>query len=414
MRNWPHGPVRVIVVTDGERILGLGDLGANGMGIPIGKLALYTACAGVHPAACLPITLDVGTNNDDLLVDPLYSGLPRRRLPQAEYDSFIDEFMHAAAKRFPDALVQFEDFGNRNAFRVLAKYRHRACCFNDDIQGTAAVSLAGLFAALPSLRAPQLTEQTILTLGAGEAGLGIADLVVQAMVAEGLREDEARRRCWFVDSQGLVVASRHDLAEPNRPYAHDHEPLPNLLAAVTRLRPSVLIGVSGRGGTFTRAVIEAMSAINETPLIFALSNPTANSECTAEQAYAWSAGRAIFASGSPFPPCEYDGRRFVSRQANNVYIFPGVGLGIIASAAQQVTDAMFLAAARTLASTVTAADRAQGSLFPALERIRDVSAAIAVAVAEVAFEAGLAGAAKRHGPDAVREQMYDPRYDASS
>lgn len=411
MRNWPHAPVRVIVVTDGERILGLGDLGANGMGIPIGKLALYTACAGVHPRACLPITLDVGTNNEELLADPLYSGLPHRRLFQDEYDAFFDEFMEAAAKRFPDALIQFEDFGNTNAFRLLAKYRDRACCFNDDIQGTAAVTLAALLAALPMLRSPRLRDQTILSLGAGEAGIGIADLVVQAMVADGLTVDDARRRCWFVDSRGLVVHDRNDLVAHKRPYAHAHAPLPDVLSAINDLQPTVLIGVSGRGGTFTRQVIDAMCAINQRPVILALSNPTANSECTAQQAYEWSRGRAIFASGSPFPPVEFDGQTFVPRQANNVYVFPGVGLAIIASDARRVTDEMFLMAARALAATVTDSDRARGSLFPALESIREVSASIAVAVARVAYENGLTRAAV---PDdliaLIRAQMYDAVY----
>ena len=413
MSNWPHGPVQVIVVTDGERILGLGDLGANGMGIPIGKLSLYTACAGLDPAACLPIALDVGTENDELLTDPLYTGLAERRLPTAEYDTFLDEFMRAAADRFPRALVQFEDFGNRNAFRILNRYRRRACCFNDDIQGTAAVSLAGLYSALPLLPAPQLRAQTILFLGAGEAGVGIADLVVGAMVSEGLPEEEARRRCWFVDSRGLVVRNRGDLAEHKRPYAHERDGLPDLASAVDALRPSVLIGVSGQPHTFTRPIVERMAAANDRPVIFALSNPTANSECTAEQAYAWSGGRAIFASGSPFPAVTAaGGQHFVPRQANNVYVFPGVGLGIVACGAREVTDEMFLVAARTLAATVTDADRAMGAMFPSLSRIREVSASIAIAVAGVAYDNGLATVPRPDDLAAyVKARMYDPTYD---
>ena len=292
MRNWPHGPVRAIVVTDGERILGLGDLGANGMGIPVGKLSLYTACAGIDPAWCLPITLDVGTNNEQLLQDPLYSGLPQRRVPADEYDALLEEFMQAVARVWPQALVQFEDFANTNAFRLLAKYRDRACCFNDDIQGTAAMCLAGLYAAVRLVPAPRLTAQRFLFLGAGEAGIGIADLVVAALMADGLSPEEARRRCWFVDSKGLVVASRRNLAEHKRPYAHDHEPLPDLLAAVHALKPSALIGVSGQAQAFTRPIVEAMTALNERPVIFALSNPTSKTECPAEQAYGWSGGRA--------------------------------------------------------------------------------------------------------------------------
>ncbi|MBK5299011.1 MAG: NAD-dependent malic enzyme, partial [Vicinamibacteria bacterium] len=316
MRNWPYGPVRTIVVTDGERILGLGDLGANGMGIPVGKLSLYTACAGIDPAWGLPVTLDVGTENAQLLDDPLYAGLPQRRLHGEPYDALVDEFMQAVATLHPRALVQFEDFGNRNAFRILAKYQDRACCFNDDIQGTAAVTLAGLYSAMRLTPGRGLTDQQIVLLGAGEAGTGIADLVVAAMVAEGLADDEARRRCWFVDSKGLVVAARRDLAEHKRPYAHDHAPLPDLLSAVKTIRPTALIGASGQPQTFTPDVIQAMSAISQRPLIFALSNPTDKAECTAGQAYAESGGRAIFASGSPFASVRYEGRTLVPGQAN--------------------------------------------------------------------------------------------------
>jgi malate dehydrogenase (oxaloacetate-decarboxylating)(NADP+) len=413
MRNWPQDAVRVIVVTDGERILGLGDLGANGMGIPIGKLALYTACAGVHPVSCLPITLDVGTENEALLRDPLYSGLRHHRLPRAEFDALVEEFMQAAAEVFPRALVQFEDFGNKNAFRILEAHRHRSCCFNDDIQGTAAVTLAGLYGALPLLRSRRLSDQTFLFLGAGEAGVGIADLLVAAMAADGVPADEARRKCWLVDSTGLVVRSRTDLAEHKRAYAHDHPFLPDLAAAVDALRPTALIGVSGQAQSFSRAAIETMSAINERPVIFALSNPTANSECTAEQAYAWSGGRAIFASGSPFPPVEHGGKTFVPGQANNAYIFPGVGLGIIACGARRVVDEMFLTAARTLAATLTEADVARGAIFPALERIREVSASIATAVARIAYDRDLASVPMPDDLDAfVKAQMYDPAYES--
>jgi len=411
MHNWPHGPVRAIVVTDGERILGLGDLGANGMGIPVGKLSLYTACAGIDPAWCLPVTLDVGTNNDQLLQDPLYIGLPQSRLPADQYDGLLDEFMHAAATVFPGALVQFEDFASRNAFRLLNTYRHEACCFNDDIQGTAAMCLAGLYAAMRVLPASRLSDHTIVFIGAGEAGIGIADLLVAALIAEGLSPGEAKRRCWFVDSKGLVVTSRRDLAEHKRPYAHDHEPVPDALSAVHALRPTALIGASGQPHTFTRPIIEAMSALNARPLVFALSNPTSKAECTAEQAYRWSEGRAIFASGSPFPPVDAHGQTFVPGQANNVYIFPGVALGVIVSGARRVTDAMFLAAARTLAAAVSDADLAQGSIFPPLQGVREISASIASAVADIAYETGLATEPR---PDDVRafieSQMYDPRY----
>ena len=412
MANWPHGPVRAIVVTDGERILGLGDLGANGMGIPVGKLSLYTACAGIEPAWCLPITLDVGTSNEQLLQDPLYIGLPEHRLPSDQYDALLDEFMHAAATVFPHALVQFEDFASRNAFRLLNTYRDDACCFNDDIQGTAAMCLAGLYAAMRLTRIRELAAQRLLFLGAGEAGIGIADLVVAALVADGLSAEEARRRCWFVDSKGLVVASRRDLAAHKRPYAHDHEPVPDLLAAVHAVTPTVLIGASGHPQTFTRPVIEAMSALNAQPLIFALSNPTSKAECTAEQAYRWSAGRAIFASGSPFPPIDVDGTTFTPGQANNVNIFPGVALGVIVSGARRVTDTMFLAAARTLAAGVTDDELAQGRIFPPLHHVRQISRSIATAVADIAYESGLATEPR---PDDLRSliesRMYDPRYE---
>ena len=413
MRNWRASPVRRIVVTDGERILGLGDLGANGMGIPVGKLSLYTACAGVDPAWALPVTLDVGTENEQLLRDPLYSGLPRRRLPQDEYDALVDEFMTAATRLFPEAIVQFEDFSNRNAFRLLRRYENRACCFNDDIQGTAAVTLAGLYSALRLLPGRKMGDGRILFLGAGEAGIGIADLVVDALVSEGVTAAEARQRCWFVDSRGLVIRSRTDLADHKRPYAHDHEPLADLLTAVRTLEPYALVGVSGQPRTFDRAVVEAMSAVNERPVVFALSNPTAKSECTAEEAYAWSGGRAIFASGSPFPPVTRDGQAFVPAQANNAYIFPGVALGVLVSGAKRVTGEMFLTAARTLAAEVGPADLARGSLFPPLRRVRESSLSIAAAVAALAFERGLAtGPRPGDVRAAIAAQVYHPAYES--
>jgi malate dehydrogenase (oxaloacetate-decarboxylating)(NADP+) len=413
LRNWPHADIRTIVVTDGERILGLGDLGANGMGIPVGKLSLYTACAGIDPAGSLPVTLDVGTDNAELLADPLYAGIPERRLRGDAYDALIEEFMQAVETLYPGALVQFEDFGNQNAFRILATYRDRACCFNDDIQGTAAVTLAGLYSAMRLVPGGRLADQRLLFLGAGEAGTGIADLVVSAMEAEGLSASEARARCWFVDSKGLVTSGRNDLAAHKRPYAHDHEPVSELVAAVQALRPTALIGASGQPQTFTPPVLEAMATLNERPVIFALSNPTTKSECTAEQAYAATGGRAIFASGSPFAPVTRDGRTHVPGQANNAYIFPGVALGVVASRARRVTDAMFLVAARTLASEVAEDDLSQGRIFPPLARIRGISAAIATSVAGVAYDAGLAAAP--HPGDLralVERQMYDPGYEA--
>ncbi|MGB2713691.1 MAG: NAD-dependent malic enzyme [Vicinamibacterales bacterium] len=413
LRNWPDGPVRVIVVTDGERILGLGDLGANGMGIPVGKLSLYTACGGIPPAWCLPVTLDAGTNNEGLLTDPLYIGLAQRRLPRDEYDALVDEFMEGVRTVFPAALVQFEDFGNTNAFRILHKYRDRACCFNDDIQGTASVTLAALYSALRLTPSSKIHDQRMLFLGAGEAGTGIASLMVGAMADEGVPEQEARQRCWFVDSKGLVVKGRADLAEHKLPFAHEHAPLSDLLTAVNALRPTVLIGVSGQPQTFNEPVVRAMSGLNERPVIFALSNPTSKAECTAEQAYEWSAGQAIFASGSPFPPLNYRGRLLVPAQANNAYIFPGVGLGVIASGAQRVTDEMFLTAARTLAARVSDEDLASGSLFPPLHRIRELSVSIATAVAQLAYARHLTSAPEVLDlQGSIEALLYRPAYNS--
>lgn len=410
LQNWPYDDVRVIVVSDGERILGLGDLGANGMGIPVGKLALYSACAGIHPMQTLPILLDTGTNNEALLEDPLYIGISENRLRGPEYDALVAEFIEAVQARFPKALLQFEDFATDNAFRLLANYRNEICTFNDDIQGTASVSLAGLLAS-QRLTGLSLADQTFLFLGAGEAGTGIADLVVSAMMDDGIPEAEARVRCWFVDSRGLVVKSRQDLAAHKLPYAHEHEVLPDFLAAVKALRPTAIIGVSGQGAMFTREIVEAMTEINDKPVIMALSNPTSKSECTAEEAYVWSGGKAIFASGSPFDPVNYAGRTFVPGQGNNVYIFPGVGLGVMASAASRVTDEMFMAASWALAEKVDESDLVQGCIYPPLSRIREVSAEIARRVAEIAFKEGFAQIEKPEDlADHVRSLMYWPDY----
>ena len=412
VRNWPCSDVRIIVITDGERILGLGDLGAFGMGIPVGKLALYTACAGVHPSLCLPVTLDVGTNTDRLLEDPLYIGIRQRRLRGEEYDALVEEFMVAVQEAFPHVLVQFEDFANINAFRLLEKYRDQVCTFNDDIQGTGAVALAGLYSAL-RITGGQLSEQTVLFLGGGEAAVGIAGLIAAAMTSEGLTEEEARRRCWLVDSGGLVVRSRSGLAAHKQPYAHDHPPLADFLSAVEALQPTIIIGVSGQAGMFSQPVLEAMARFNERPIIFALSNPTSKAECTAEQAYTWTGGRAIFASGSPFPPVTLDDKTYVSGQGNNAYIFPGVGLGAIACGARLVTDEMFFASARALAQQVSEEDLERGLIYPPLTDIREVSTAIAVAVAEVAYQRGLTAQPR---PDDlwahIESQMYVPSYES--
>jgi len=411
LRNWPSASaVRAIVVTDGERILGLGDLGANGMGIPCGKLALYTACAGIPPSACLPIALDVGTENEALRNDPLYLGVPERRLRGADYDSLVEEFVEAVEEVFPGALLQFEDFATGNAFKLLSRYRDRLPTFDDDIQGTAAVAVAGLLSAL-RLTGGSLANQRLLFLGAGEAGTGIADLFVALLGEQGISAAEARRRCWFVDSKGLVVSARSDLAAHKRPYAHEGPPLRDLLDAVRFARPTALIGVSGAPATFTRPVLEQMARLNERPIVFALSNPTSKSECTAEEAYAWTSGRAVVATGSPFPEVRLEGRTFVAGQGNNSYIFPGVGLGVVASGARRVTDEMFVAAARALAGLVTPDDLKLGRVYPALSRIREVSLEIAMAVARVAWDKGLTDLPRPADLRAfISGQMYEPIY----
>ena len=409
LRNWPH-TVGIIVVTDGERILGLGDQGANGMGIPVGKLSLYTACAGIDPAICLPITLDMGTNNETLLADPYYVGLRRHRVTGAAYDELVDEFITAAHEVFPNVVIQFEDFANHNAFRLLQRYRDKICTFNDDIQGTAAVALSAVLSAL-RVKSTRLMDEKFLFLGAGEAATGIADLLVAAMVAEGAELDLARQRCWLVDSKGLVVQSRTGLAAQKLPYAHPHVEVTDFLAAVNALQPTAIIGVAAVGGAFTTEVLETMAAINPLPIILALSNPTSKAECTAEEAYHATQGRALFACGSPFAPVQCCGKTLVPRQGNNSYIFPGLGLGVIACGATRITDEMFLAAAHTLAAYVTPADLKQGSLLPPLTSVREVSVHIAVAVAEVIFERGLASRSRPESlMELVRAHVYDPHY----
>jgi malate dehydrogenase (oxaloacetate-decarboxylating)(NADP+) len=405
--NWPEKDIRVIVVTDGQRILGLGDLGANGMGIPVGKLALYTACAGIPPRHCLPVLLDVGTNSQALLDDPQYLGYPRRRVQARSYFALVEEFVRAVQKKYPGALIQFEDFLTPNAYALLHEYRDRVPCFNDDIQGTAAVALAGVYASSRVTGRP-FQDLRILFLGAGSAATGIADLLTAALVQAGLAPPEARRRLWFVDMNGLVVKSRTDLLPHNRPYAHEHPQL-GFVEAIDRLQPHVLIGATGAPGTFTREVVERMSACNARPVLFALSNPTSKAECTAEQAYEWSRGQAVFASGSPFGTVTWQGQTFRPGQGNNAYVFPGIGLGAVACRAERLPDEFFLTAARTLANLVTARDLADGSLYPPLRDIRRISLAIAVGVAEAAYGMKLARA--RRPPNlrqAIRRFMYDP------
>ncbi len=407
LANWPEQDVRIIVVTDGQRILGLGDLGVNGMGIPIGKLALYTATAGIPPHQCLPVTLDVGTNNQDLLDDPFYLGYPDRRLEGEDYLGLVDEFVQAVQQQYPKALVQFEDFSTTNAYKLLDKYRDRVCSFNDDIQGTAAVALSGVFAST-RITGMAFKDLTIMFLGAGSASTGIADLMVSAFQEEGLSVDEARKRCWFLDSKGLIVEGRDQLKPHNLRYAHPYQRM-SFLQALDNIRPNVLIGATGSPGAFDRTVVRKMSEMNERPVIFALSNPTSRAECTAEQAYAWSDGKAVFTSGSPFAPVTYKGQQFRPGQGNNAYIFPGIGLGALVSGTKVVTDAMFLITARTLANLVGEDDIRHGSLYPRLNQIRKLSKAVAVSVAEEAHRAGLATVPRPANlEDAVEAYMYDP------
>ncbi|XP_045799403.1 NADP-dependent malic enzyme [Trifolium pratense] len=414
LKNWPEKTIQVIVVTDGERILGLGDLGCQGMGIPVGKLSLYTALGGVRPSACLPITIDVGTNNEKLLNDEFYIGLRQKRATGKEYAELLEEFMHAVKQNYGEkVLVQFEDFANHNAFELLDKYSSSHLVFNDDIQGTASVVLAGLLASL-KLIGGTLADHTFLFLGAGEAGTGIAELIALEISKQTKAPvEETRKKIWLVDSKGLIVSSRQQsLQHFKKPWAHEHEPVKDLLNAVKAIKPTVLIGTSGVGKTFTKEVVEAMASLNKKPLIFALSNPTSQSECTAEEAYTWSKGKAIFASGSPFDPVEYEGKVFVPGQGNNAYIFPGLGLGLIMSGAIRVRDEMLLAASEALAAQVSQEHYDKGLIYPPFTNIRKISANIAASVAAKTYELGLASHLPRP-KDLVKYAescMYSPGY----
>jgi malate dehydrogenase (oxaloacetate-decarboxylating)(NADP+) len=410
LRRWPHPTVGVIVVTDGGRILGLGDLGANGMGIPIGKLALYVACAGIDPAMCLPVMLDVGTDAATVRDDPFYLGVRATRLRAAAYDELIDEFVAATQEVFPGVLLQFEDFGNTEAFRLLARYRDKVCCFNDDVQGTGAMGLAAVQTAM-RLTGARLADQRLLFFGAGEANIGIGTIVFAALRRAGLPEDDARSRCWLIDSKGLLTKARADLTDHKRPFAQVHAPVSDLLSAVEAIRPSILIGASGQPGAFSAAVLGAMARVNERPVILALSNPTSKAECTAEQAYSATNGRGVFASGSPFAALTVQGRIRATGQANNSFVFPGVGLGVLASGAARVTDDMYLAAAQALGAQVTEDDLALGRIFPPVTRMREVAAAVATAVAQVAYAQGLSTVARPADLAAhIRERMYRAAY----
>ncbi len=409
LENWPHRDIRIIVITDGERILGLGDLGANGMGIPLGKLSLYCACAGIDPRQCLPVMLDVGTDNQALLDDPVYLGLHRKRERGEPYYALMDEFIEAATDAFPGVLIQFEDFIAMNAYAHLNNYREKVLCFNDDIQGTAAVVLAGVYAST-RISGIDFKDLKFVFLGAGSAASGIGNMIASALIAEGLSTEEAHRRLIFFDQDGLINAQRAALANYIQGFAHDL-PEMSLLQAIEMHQPDILIGATGVPATFTREIVGLMAKIKQCPGIFALSNPTTRAECTAEQAYAWTDGRAIFASGSPFDPVYHDGHQITPGQGNNSYIFPGVGLGMIACEGKTIPDSIFLEAAKALAKTVSDRDLEMGSIYPPLENIREVSLSIATAVANHAYTENLANNSK---PADIREYieslMYFPDY----
>ena len=410
LRNWRVKDVRFICVSTGGRILGLGDIGANGMGIPIGKLQLYTACAAVPPDCLLPVLLDIGTTNNELRADPLYLGLSQLPPSEKELDEFVDEFVEAVQEVFPGCCIHFEDWKGTDAIRLLAKYKDKILCYNDDIQGTASVTLAGLITALQILNA-KLVDQRILFLGAGSAGIGIADLLASAMQQQGLTKEKAAARISLFDINGLIEPSRKNLSSSQQVYAHQYAPSKDLLATIESLKPNILIGVSTTGGAFNQRVVETMSKLNERPIIFALSNPTEKAECSAEQAYSWSKGAALYAAGVQFPDVKLDGQTFHPGQANNFYIFPAVGLALYATRAKRITDEVFIVAAQASAGQVTAEQRSHGMLFPSQANILEVEVAIAARAAEYIFDNKLATVER---PTDIRSwiegQLYNPQY----
>jgi malate dehydrogenase (oxaloacetate-decarboxylating)(NADP+) len=411
LKNWPQKDVRFICVTDGGRILGLGDLGANGAGIPIGKLQLYTACAGVPPQYLLPMYLDAGTNNEQYLHDPLYLGMRKTRPSTKELYAFVDEFVEAVQDVFPKCCIHFEDWTGVDAVHLLQRYRDKYCVYNDDVQGTAGITLAGMINAA-KLKGTQLKDEKYLFLGAGSAGIGLADLLCSALVAQGMRLKDAQSRVYMFDVNGLLESTRKDLADFQKPYAHKHAPTREFVAAIESIKPTTIIGVSTIGGAFTRQVIEAMLRTNGRPVVLALSNPTEHAECTPEQAYSWSKGKAIYAAGVPFPPVHLNGKTFLPGQANNFYIFPAVGMAIFATQAKRVTDDMFIEAAKAVADQVPSDLLKQGLLYPLQSNILETEIETAARVAKLVFDSGLARVDKPAGDMVafIRRHVYKPEY----
>jgi malate dehydrogenase (oxaloacetate-decarboxylating)(NADP+) len=412
LKNWPQRDVRFICVTDGGRILGLGDLGANGAGIPIGKLQLYTACAGVPPQYLLPMYLDAGTNNEQYLHDPLYLGMRKTRPSTDELFSFVDEFVEAVQDIFPKCCIHFEDWTGRDAVHLLQRYRDKYCVYNDDVQGTAGITLAGMINAT-KLKGTKLKDEKYLFLGAGSAGIGLAGLLCSALVAQGMTLKDAQSRVYMFDVNGLLESTRKDLVDFQMPYAHQHAPTRDFVAAIESVKPTTIIGVSTIGGAFTQKVVESMSRINERPVILALSNPTEHAECTAEQAYTWSRGKAIYAAGVQFPPVHYNGQTFLPGQANNFYIFPAVGMAIFATQAKRVTDEMFIEAGQAVADQVPPALLNQGLLYPLQASILETEVQTAARVAKLVFDSDLARVERPADMVSfIRRHVYRPEYSA--
>ena len=411
LRNWPQKDVRFICVTDGGRILGLGDLGANGAGIPIGKLQLYTACAGVPPEYLLPMYLDAGTNNEQYLHDPLYLGLRKTRPSKEELYSFVDEFVDAVQEVFPKCCIHFEDWTGVDAVHLLERYRDKYCIYNDDVQGTAGIVLAGMINAA-KIKGTKLSDEKYLFLGAGSAGIGLANLLCSALVEEGLTLEQAQSKVYMFDINGLLESTRTDLVDFQQVYAHKHAPTRDFVAAIESIRPTTIIGVSTIGGAFNQKVIESMSRINEQPVILALSNPTEKAECTPEQAYTWSKGKAIYASGVQFPPVQFGGKTYLPGQANNFYIFPAIGMAIFATQASRVTDEMFIEAARAVADQVPSDLLQQGLLYPPQSNIFESEIQTAARVAKLVFDSGLArvSAPVTDMVSFIRQHAYTPEY----